>query len=214
MSPKFAFFSGSSPERSKHGSLFLSPIFEHGFHLTNSTHECLAPRSSTQLFCVYSFGSFANGRGLSVVTTPQRIELIQSLPAFMEGTTMGMNENSSSYEVTKLPNRGYGLIAKKTLHRGDRVFANTPIILLDAEAQSLGEVGWIELENIAVSQLPSETRRLFWGLHGQGGSESDPANDRINTNSFEIEIGDLTYYAVFPETSVKQIHVATNTFHG
>lgn len=204
MSPTLAFFSGSTLGLTGRSYFSQLPIANYAAHLTNTTHECLAPRSSNQLFCVYSFNSFADGRGLSVITTPERIKAMQSLPAFTDATDEIANKKIASYEVTSLPNRGYGLIAKKALHRGDRLFANTPVLILDAEAQSLGDAAWVELENIAVNKLPPETRNLFWGLHGQRRSDSDPVRDRIDTNSFEIEIGNTTYYAVFPETSVSR----------
>jgi hypothetical protein len=72
--------------------------------------------------------------------------------------------------------------------------------MLDADAENLDENEWVELENTAVNWLPPETRKLFWNLYGQPGV--DPASDRINTNAFEIEIGELTHYAVFPEIAV------------
>lgn len=204
MSPQLAFFSGSTLGLRGRSYLSQSPTPKYAVRLKNAVHKCLAPRSSMQLFCVYSFDSFSDGRGLSVITTPERIKAMQSLPAFTKVLNKVANEKTPSYEVTKIPNRGYGLIAKKALHRGDRIFANTPVLIIDAEAQSVGDDGWIELGNIAVNELPPKTRKLFWALHGQRGSDADPASDRIDTNSFEIEIGNISYYAVFPETSVSK----------
>lgn len=160
-------------------------------------------RNNTETFCAFSSSSFARGRGISILTTPDRIESLQQLPAFADAEALlGINEQlSPAFEERELPGRGRGLIANTTLHRGDRIFAHTPILMLDGESfGDLEKEEWLELEHAAVNNLPLETRTLFSALYGR--PVTDPVSDRIDTNAFVLELNEVTYYAVFPETAV------------
>lgn len=166
--------------------------------------ECLATNNGTDSYCVYSSRGFAGGRGVSILTNPDTLEDIQQLQAFTDRiTNLNMNKRSQPppFEERQLPGRGVGLIANKTIHRGDRIFAHSAVLLLDEEAwENLGDEEWVEMAKKAVNNLPTPTRKLFMDLHGHEGV--DPVSDRINTNAFEVEIGEETFYAVFPEIAV------------
>lgn len=179
----------------------LSPIY-----VTNS----LAPwtsqsdcRNNAKMFCVFSSYGFADGRGISILTTPDRVESLQQLPAFSDVDALsGINEQvSPPFEETELPGRGRGIIANKALHRGDRIFSHTPILMLDGESfGDLEKKQWLELEHTAVSNLPPKTRKMFSALYGR--PVADPVSDRIDTNAFELELDEVVFYAVFPEIAV------------
>lgn len=159
--------------------------------------------NNAETFCVFSSRSFAGDRGISILTTPDRIEGLQQLPAFADADALsGINEQlSPPFEERELPGRGRGLIANKTLHRGDRIFAHTPILMLDGESfGDLEKKQWLELEHAAVNNLPLKTRKMFSALYGR--PVTDPVSDRIDTNAFVLELNEVTYYAVFPETAV------------
>ncbi|PTB34911.1 hypothetical protein M441DRAFT_32405 [Trichoderma asperellum CBS 433.97] len=152
------------------------------------------------MFCVFSSYGFADGRGISILTTPDRVESLQQLPAFSDDDALsGINEQvSPPFEETELPGRGRGLIANKTLHRGDRIFAHTPILMLDGESfGDLEKKQWLELEHTAANNLPPKTKKMFSALYGR--PMTDPVSDRIDTNAFELELDEVVYYAVFPE---------------
>lgn len=180
----------------------LNHVFVTNFSASKASQsDC---RNNAETFCVFSFNAFAGGRGISVLTTPNRIESLQKLPAFANANALtDINERlSPPFEERELPERGRGLIANKTLHRGDRIFAHTPILMLDGE--SFGDLErneWLELEHAAVNSLPPKTKEMFSALYGR--QVTDPVSDRIDTNAFELELDDVTYYAVFPEISVR-----------
>ncbi|KAL6694819.1 hypothetical protein J3F84DRAFT_349099 [Trichoderma pleuroticola] len=116
-------------------------------------------------------------------------------------SALWVNEQPSPpFEEKELPGRGRGLIANKTLHRGDKIFAHTPILMLDGKI--FGELEteeWLELEHAAVNNLPPKTKKKFSALYGS--PVTDPVSDRIDTNAFVLELHGFTYYAVFPETA-------------
>lgn len=172
-------------------------------------------------FLVYHSPGFAGGRGISIVTTPARIQRFAKVRA----PSYANDFSSPPYEERPMPGKGRGLVATKTLHRGDRIFADTPILLLDAEAFGGGdddddddyddnqddkevegvEVGeeqeeddiHSELAALAVSKLPPAMQRQFWNLHAQAGD--DAVMDRIDPNAFELHIGGDTFFGVLPE---------------
>lgn len=174
--------------------------------LTNSSSPWTSQdncHNNTETFCVFSSKAFASGRGISIITTSDRAENFQQLPAFVdEDALSGVNEQPSPpFEEKELPGRGRGLIANKTLHRGDRIFAHNPILMLDSEI--FGELEteeWLELEHAAVNNLPPRTKEMFSALYGS--PVTDPVSDRIDTNAFVLDLHGVTYYAVFPETAV------------
>ena len=105
------------------------------------------------------------------------------------------------YDIRELPGRGRGLIAKRGIHRGDLIFAHTPVLAMNPTAFELEEKDRLSLGHKAVANLPEATQKLFLELHGHFGIE-DQIDDRINTNAFELEIGEVGHHGVFPETAV------------
>ena len=164
--------------------------------------KCMSSGNLTEPVCLYSSHSFGNGRGISIFTTPEQASTILGLPAFSNPQALSdVNvHRTPPFEERELPGRGRGLIANTTLHRGDRIFAHTPILILDAAAYEHSEEERMELNRDAVRNLPSEAEKMFWELHGHFGT--DAVDDRINTNAFDVEIEEESFYAVMPEIAV------------
>jgi hypothetical protein len=151
-------------------------------------------------FDVFWSPKFARGQGLSIVTTRERVEYFRPLPA------VSSNINAQSwpaFEERKIPGRGRGLFANKTIYRGDRIFARAPILLIDMGVYDAAADIWPKLQNIAVDHLPDETRSKFWELYGQ--PVKDAVSGRIDPNAFVLRINKVSYFAVFPELSVRSL---------
>lgn len=173
-----------------------------------SDSKCRALHNGSDYVRVYSSPEFAHGRGISIVTTAEDMAQIQQLPAFSKRdiyTKYNINKQiAQPFEERELPGRGKGLIANKTLHRGDRIFAHTPILIFHEDASAtLDDDHWADVESCAVGALPPTSNKLFWQLFGQ--PSHGPAGGRINTNAFAIDIEDTEHYAVFPEIAVSYI---------
>lgn len=170
--------------------------------------RCIRQENSTELYCVYTSPSFARGRGISIWTTPEEIEDILRLPAFMDHSVFdeGVNEESNPpYEAKQLPGRGIGLIANRTLQRGDHIFSHTPVFFIHPDVFELfPEEDRIKMQQTAIQRLPPNTKSAFMGLYGHFGG--DHIEDVLNTNSFAVDMWDepdaVEYSAVFPEISV------------
>lgn len=162
--------------------------------------------SSSRQFHVYTAPDFADGRGISVITTPDRVAHFRRITL-----DPGVNEQPGPppFEKRDMPGKGRGLVATRMIHRGDRIFAHTPLLILDAQLfgggggnQDDNEPAWRALQEEAVAGLPAASQGMFWELYGPPAKH--PVEGRIDANSFDLDMGDdeTMYYGLFPETSV------------
>lgn len=183
----------------KHTPLQILPMIGTGYEFPMLYPPKTEGNSSTPQFHLYALEEFAGGRGISILTTPERIEAFGNLPSLAPDP----NESwSTIYEEREIPGKGRGLIAKKTLHRGDTIFSNTPILLLDDDLPDRPK--W---SRAAVGGLPVPTQKLFWELCRPDGS--DLVMGRIDVNVFDVEIGGTSFAALFPEIAVSQVERPT-----
>jgi hypothetical protein len=164
--------------------------------------ECYSNENTTEPICVFSQQDFASGRGIFLVTATSNAYNILSKPAFTDPSVLDrVNDHANPpFEQHEFPGKGRGLIANKTLHRGDQIFASTPLLITHPEAYLLSQKERLSLAHRGVATLPPSSQSLFWGLldHFKG----DPVDDRINTNAFEIRISGETQHAVLPEIAM------------
>lgn len=172
--------------------------------------RCIREENSTESYCVYTSASFARGRGISIWTTPDEIDEFLKLPAFSNQSVFeGVNEEPNPpYVARELPGRGIGLIANRTLHRGDRIFSHTPVFLIQQDVfQTFSTEDRIPIQRTAIQRLPWKAKSAFMALCGHFGG--DHIEDVTNTNSFAVGMwasnSDTEYNAVFPEISVRFI---------
>ena len=92
--------------------------------------ECVGSKeNSNDQFCLHTSNVFADFRGISILSKPQAAERILQLPAFaIEGVAGTVNDElDPPYSRQSLPGRGFGLLANRTLYRGDRIMSKTPL---------------------------------------------------------------------------------------
>jgi hypothetical protein len=164
--------------------------------------ECFSNENTTEPYCVFSDQKFASGRGIFIVSTPAMAYEMLNKPAFKDYEALSRinNHNNPPFIQHEFPIKGRGLVANKTLHRGDQIFASTPLLITNPDAYILSEEERLKLAHRGVDTLPEATKPLFWALldHFKG----DAVDDRINTNAFEIEINGHMQHAVLPEIAM------------
>lgn len=177
--------------------------------------RCITQENSTKAYCAYTSHQFARGRGISIWDTPENIERVLALPAFTNQNVFdGVNEEPNPpYLAKELPGRGIGLIANRTLHRGDRIFSNTPVLLINQEASKTFVLeDRLPIQHTATQRLPQKARSAFLALCGHFGG--DHIEDVLNTNSFAVDMkipnSGHEYSAVFPEISVHPLSLCPN----
>ncbi|KAG6000458.1 hypothetical protein E4U21_005412 [Claviceps maximensis] len=182
--------------------------------------QSLAMHNSTRdpsgKFHVFTAPDFANGRGISIITTEDRIAKFRQIKPAPD-----VNENPSPppFEKRDIPGKGRGLVASRMIYRGDRIFVHKPLVVVDAQVFNHwhGQDGGAHdgdggddndndavvraLQEEAVAGLPAASQGMFWELYGEPGRH--PVDARVEANSFNLDMGDhdTAYYAVFPEPS-------------
>jgi hypothetical protein len=164
--------------------------------------ECFSNDKTPEPYCLFSDQSFANGRGIFIVTTePLAYGMLQKQAFKNPKSLYRSNQHANPpFEQHDFPIKGRGLVANKTLFRGDQIFASTPLLIADPDAYKLATSERLELMYRGVESLPEASRRLFWELldHFKG----DPVDDRVNTNNFEVVVDDVSQAALFPEIAM------------
>ncbi|KLU87399.1 hypothetical protein MAPG_06399 [Magnaporthiopsis poae ATCC 64411] len=165
-------------------------------------------------FCVYSSKTFADGRGISIVTRPGRAEQFGTIEPFTNpDLTRHVNRDLDPdyepvYKSVKVPGKGIGLVAAKTIERGDRIMGNTASVMVDYgvfEALKIDDV--MALQAAAVDLLPHRHRALVMNLSTHVDMEMthhQKVDRLLATNSFDIDDHDPdgdVFYVTFPEIS-------------
>lgn len=177
------------------------------------------PHTCAGDYCVYAHPTFAAGRGIALITTPESAQALANLPVFSElGTpaaaaafiaSADINVRSPATEVRHITGKGRGLAASQTMHRGTQVMAYTPALVLHRNlVDDLGRADQLLLLRDAVSRLPqSPTRVAFWKQLGQTHAEGDDdILDIVMNNSFNLPLlpgtGLGPFIGNFPEVSM------------
>ncbi|EMD88542.1 hypothetical protein COCC4DRAFT_76733 [Bipolaris maydis ATCC 48331] len=170
--------------------------------------ECFTPNDNDDAanpFCVFTNATFASGRGISIVTTKTTAYSILENHAFTDPASLQRSNNYQNppFYQHEFPGKGRGLIANKTLNRGDQILASTPILITDVDLDELAEAERLALLYRAVDTLPPHTQSLFWMLMGRSAPGQDDAlDDRLTTNYFELTVSGTTLTGLFPEIAM------------
>ncbi|ORY15292.1 hypothetical protein BCR34DRAFT_508666, partial [Clohesyomyces aquaticus] len=158
-----------------------------------------------KLFCVYTTRDFANGRGLSIVTTPEVAISISTPSTPIQGTKSTrtiLDGRPPSYEARQTHDRGIGLFANSSLITGATYMLHSPVLIISREAlNSLPRLQIYGLLNLAVDRLPAGTQELYMALAKSKGADADAVDDVFQTNSMGVEVGGVRHLAVVPEAA-------------
>jgi hypothetical protein len=161
-------------------------------------------------FCIFTKRDFSEGRGITMITTVKVAKDIASKPAFQKPETIkGINDlvkppwGPPAYEKKVLPGRGFGMIANRTIFRGERIMQETPTLVYNRNLFSLYlDEDRIPLQWHAAYQLPEDTRDELLALHKHHGG--DEIDDLMRTNAFGAYYGEpyVLHNNVLPRISV------------
>jgi hypothetical protein len=161
---------------------------------------CIFSKSLEIDICVWTDMQFADGRGISIIATPESATAVAMNKIFRD-PYLAKTANSiftPPYEIRHLLGRGFGLIANRTVQCGEQIFAHTPVLVAQAISETgLDDDDLFKLHRSAIKRLPERTRDLFLALHGHFGG--DPIYDKFSTNAFNV----FDFAAIFPETAVR-----------
>ncbi|KAK3361304.1 hypothetical protein B0T24DRAFT_119145 [Lasiosphaeria ovina] len=161
------------------------------------------PHGCAGRYCLFANKGFARGRGIVAITTTQNVERLKRIEKEeYPPDEKPQPDSPPPYVVAEVEGKGLGLLANKTLHRGDTIMKKTPAMLVHRaffESVAVAPQSQDALLDSAVALLPPPLRKEF--LAQMGGSPSAI----LATNSFQMDIGsgsgDGHHYGNFPEVS-------------
>ncbi|GKT48493.1 putative short/branched chain specific acyl-CoA dehydrogenase [Colletotrichum spaethianum] len=165
------------------------------------------PHGCAGSYCLYANRGFADERGIVIISTPENVQKVKNLEQTLHTEALDENPSSSrpSFEITQVEGKGLGMIANKTLARGDTVMLKTPVLLAHrAFIEHTPPADRHFLLDAVPEFLPPPTRKSFLGQMGHFGGHQ--VSDIMATNSFQMDIGggaqgDGHHYGNFPEVS-------------
>ncbi|KAJ2906201.1 hypothetical protein MKZ38_002626 [Zalerion maritima] len=172
----------------------IDPAQESEEPKANATWSHTSPcfQNGEEEYCVFTSSSFAGNRGISIVTTPKHAEDMIHLPAFQHSLDFQhLNADidlEPHFRVEMIPGKGFGLVANRSINRGDRILGNTASTMLDYEAFEAIRGEDVERPQVAmVKNLRTKHRERYMNLstHGEeaGGYEKRVA-ELMSTNAF------------------------------
>ncbi|KAL2165988.1 hypothetical protein VTG60DRAFT_3478 [Thermothelomyces hinnuleus] len=149
--------------------------------------------------CHAGFCLFSNpeaGGGLSLITTPRIAHLIATSKEIPESTGI---EPEAFYEA-EVPGKGSGLIANRTIRKGEVIMQRGPVLLIQSIPHIDLEPGRrLELYQAAVDRLPESMRSRFLRQTG------DTVYDKVEKNSFRVFLDGNRKHSIhlglFPDVS-------------
>jgi hypothetical protein len=175
------------------------------------TRAASCTANGTAEYCIFVSSTFANGRGIAVLTSPDRADFIANLPGFADPEALA-HENVdedpelSKFKMVHVPGKDMGVVATQPFQRGDHIMTFTPAIIIDyAMFDDLPEADMHRLQAEAVDYLPSELRGRFLNLSTHDGASGyvERVEKILRTNAFDVEVEDENtngLYVVFPES--------------
>lgn len=171
--------------------------------------HCVYPTegNATGKYCVYTY--LSNGEaGVSLVATPEAASSVAGILStrpepWGEAPSWQLYPGADwkSYQVSDLPDKGKGAVARRRIRGGEVIIRETPFIL----GFTSGPEGIVREENprllkAAFEGLPAWHReRLAEATVSAGGEWHE---DVMRTNAFGVVVDGVGFSALFPEVAV------------
>ncbi|KAF1970659.1 SET domain-containing protein [Bimuria novae-zelandiae CBS 107.79] len=164
-------------------------------------------------YCVYTNTAFNNGRGISIVTSPETAAEL-SYEVWESGVGgRGHSKSEEQWEVKETEGKGFGLFAKRDIDPGETLILQTPVLLVSREVlDSVSHSRRRTLLEKAVTQLPPTTRELVMSLSRRGGDSV--IEDIINVNAHRAKVWDGTFHLLLNPEAARINHACRpNTYY-
>ncbi|KAF2743525.1 SET domain-containing protein [Sporormia fimetaria CBS 119925] len=165
-----------------------------------------------ETFCVYTNSRFANGRGISIVTTPE-VATSYLLESFSHEDQEDHGQELYESRVTK--ERGTALFSTKSVKAGDSLILKHPNVIVTRNIlHPFAREERHRLLDLAVAQLPEKTTKTILGLAKSRGGF--PLDDIVQTNAMGMRLGEVDgvgHLGVVPEASRINHSCRPNTYY-
>ncbi|KAF3812017.1 hypothetical protein GCG54_00002970 [Colletotrichum gloeosporioides] len=165
------------------------------FNLHTLQHNITSEQQSTcvwsaspeekQQFCVFADSRFNNGKGITIVTTPERAQNIFRL---MASTSRQSTRVETLFRTEIGGRKGRGIFANKQIAARSIISRESPIIILDhnwfQDIPPPGKNVHSAMLALAIEQLPSVTRLVVDELYAGLGTQSQ--GQKMWTNGYGV----------------------------
>ncbi|KAF3807903.1 Histone-lysine N-methyltransferase SMYD3 [Colletotrichum gloeosporioides] len=156
--------------------------------LSNQQSTCIWSDSHSKQYCIFSNPHFDHGKGITVITTPERILHIAKSIASAPDHHLSLTRKAS-FRTSPSGSKGRGIFATRHIPAGSLITEEPPIILLDRNwvEDISSEEARASLQALAIAELPRPTRQtvdeLFIGTSTKG------LKQKIWTNGYGVSGG-------------------------
>lgn len=141
------------------------------------------PRHCVREYCVYSNRHFSGG--IVVITNSENAKGISELPDVTLSSGPG---SPPPFYATEIPGKGIGLVANRTIERGEPIMVWQPTFMVHAAlSRDVSPEEHRRLLDAALLKLPAARRRAFSRQLGQFGGHR--VSDILLTNTFQMKVG-------------------------
>ncbi|KAK5652414.1 hypothetical protein OQA88_10456 [Cercophora sp. LCS_1] len=158
----------------------------------------------TGKLCAFTVSSLRGGTGLSIITTPDvaaslASTLQQPETSWLEkqrGTPF-VADQRTPYEVKRIPNKGYGVVATATIPKDSTVMLELPVVLKLSNLSPWNYTGLLTLMHHAAKRLPAKDQRRLLQMATQ--NKGYILDDIFRTNSFRVSLNGVAHAGLYPE---------------
>ncbi|KAI1501958.1 hypothetical protein F5X99DRAFT_408577 [Biscogniauxia marginata] len=172
----------------------LLDIQGEGHKLTGDQSLWRGPEHCVNETCVFANDEI--GGGIVLVTNNYYAQLAKSFPRVSEPDSAA----SPPFYAAEVPGKGVGLVANRTIHKGEILMVKTPSLMAQAGPIARMEEGTRDmLYDLAIGKLPAPRRDEFMNQMGEG------VHGKVDTNCFQLFIGGgeegSSHVGCYPEIS-------------
>ncbi|QDS69732.1 hypothetical protein FKW77_010025 [Venturia effusa] len=159
----------------------------------NEEVNCMWSTNHTAQYCACTHPEFDHGKGISILTTPARAEILfaTSLSTMKDDHTVRDPLFRTVFGLSGVAGHGRGLFATSHISAGSLITQEAPIMLVDhnffRDVES--EDAQLALLLPALEKLPKTTRQTFEELHAGSKLSRDSRVSKTWTNSYSISGG-------------------------
>lgn len=160
----------------------------------NEDGSWTGPQLCVGSHCVYQLPG-----GVVLATTAENARIVREVADAYPVVDGSGSEESSFYEA-EIPGKGIGLIANRTIRRGEHIMAYTPTLMSQLLLHNtIPDRSRDKLYDNAVQKLPAARRRAFLNMIGATISE------KLDKNCFRMGVGgdpeEGSHFGCFPEVA-------------
>ncbi|WQF90293.1 Putative SET domain superfamily protein [Colletotrichum destructivum] len=190
---------------------FNFPTSQHNTSSDQQSTTCIWTDNNEKQYCVFADSHFNHGKGIAVITTPDRARHIFNSITSLSGHPSIPLE--PLFTTRASGSKGRGIFAIKHIPAGSLITQESPIVFLDRNWMEdiSSEEARTALQALAVEKLPSTTRQTVHELYAGPYAYEQSLKQRLWTNGYGVSSGPtLSWPGLESESDLGMIAIHAN----